>query len=109
MLSLVKKTLGDSIEVEQIIEAEPTHLDPDKLFLESTQEVLQRPPRLVRVSGGSDARFFRQHNIPVMLSRPIVGNLHGRDEWIDIQSMVDYYRICERYVKSSLQQNQSTS
>ena len=102
MLSFVKKALGEAIEVERIIGAEPTHLDPDEVFLESTQEVLQRSPRLVRISGGSDARFFRQHNIPVMLSRPIVGNLHGHDEWIDIQSMVDYYRICERYIKKSL-------
>lgn len=102
MLALVKKSLGETVAAEQIIGAEPTHLAPNQVFLASTQEVLQRPPRLVRVSGGSDARFFRQHGIPVMLSRPIVGDLHGHDEWIDIQSMVDYYRICEKYIRNSL-------
>ncbi len=101
-LQLVKKALGKSIEIELIVEAEPTHLNPDKAFLESTRNVLQREPRLVRVSGGSDGRFFRQHGIPVILSRPVVGNLHGHDEWVDIQSMVDYYRICETYIKKSL-------
>jgi len=102
VLREVTQSLGESVQVEKIIGAEPTHLDPDPVFRNATEEVLQREPRLVRVSGGSDARFFREYRIPVMLSRPIVGNLHGQNEWIDIQSMVDYYRICERYIKDSL-------
>ena len=102
MMKLVRETLGPSVEIELIIGAEPTHLAPDKAFLGATKEIIGTDPHLVCVSGGSDARFFRQHNIPVMLSRPIVGNLHGHDEWIDVRSMIDYYRICERYVKSSL-------
>lgn len=102
VLREVTESLGETVQVEKIIGAEPTHLAPDPVFLEATKKILQREPRLVRVSGGSDARFFREYGIPVMLSRPIVGNLHGHDEWIDIQSMVDYYRICERYIKDSL-------
>lgn len=98
MLGILRESLGKEAEVEAIITAEPTHLEPDPKFLEATEKILGKPPRLARVAGGSDARFFRCHGIPVMLSRPIVGNLHGHDEWIDIQSMVSYYRICEEYV-----------
>jgi len=29
------------------------------------------------------------------MTRPQVGNLHAADEWIDIQSMFEFYRICE--------------
>ena len=98
MRQLLKDALGPDAEVTVIVSAEPTHLEPDPVFLEVTESILGQPARLIRVAGGSDARFFRNYGIPVMLSRPLVGNIHGTDEWIDIQSMLDYYRICEAYV-----------
>lgn len=36
------------------------------------------------------------------MSRPLVGNLHAPDEWIDIDSMVTYYRVCEAYLAERL-------
>jgi succinyl-diaminopimelate desuccinylase len=36
------------------------------------------------------------------MSRPLVGNLHAGDEWIDIASMETLYRIYERYLESKL-------
>lgn len=94
----IAQTLGEGISTEILVAAEPTLLDPDPLFLEKIAEVTGGAPRLVRACGGSDARFFHQRGIPVVLSRPRVGNLHGRDEWIDVESMLDYFEICRLYV-----------
>ncbi len=102
MLDLVTGALGSSLRVEPIIRVEPTFLEPDPLFLDITREVTGQTARLVRASAGSDARFFCAQGIPVILSRPRVGNLHGRDEWIEIASMLDYYEICRRYTLSKL-------
>ena len=63
------------------------------------------PTRLSRESGGSDARFLHPHGIPVLMSRPAVGNLHAPDEWIDIESMVEYYRVCEAYLAQRFEVN----
>ncbi len=98
----VKGVVGDSVELRIIISAEPTHLSPDPLFLSVTEEITGRPAGLVRISGASDGRFLAHHNIPVMMSRPRVGELHSDEEWIDIDSMVTYYRICERYLTLKL-------
>lgn len=89
-------------EVEVIVGAEPTVLNPDELFVKVTEEVTGRVVKRVRASGGSDARFICAHGIPVMLSRPLVGELHAVDEWVDIESMMAYYRICERYIEERL-------
>lgn len=89
---------GKGVEVEVIVAAEPTHLKTDKRFVEICGEVTGKEAKSVLACGGSDGRFFSAENIPVMLSRPYVGNLHGRDEWIDIDSMLDYFEICHRYV-----------
>ncbi|MCG8598512.1 MAG: M20 family metallopeptidase [Verrucomicrobiales bacterium] len=98
ILTEIRARLADGIIAEPIVTAEPTNLAPDQRFLEVTAEVTGNEPRLVHASGGSDGRFFAAEGIPVLLSRPKVGNLHGKDEWIDIESMLDYFEICRRYI-----------
>lgn len=102
MLHLIRTTVGDSIDVQSLIGDEPTHLAPDPVYLECVQEITGKPVRQARESGGSDARFFSRHGIPVIMGRPEVGNLHCEDEWIDIASMIDFYHICERYLTRRL-------
>ncbi len=103
MLNEIRSVLGVECHLELLMTAEPTHLDPDQRFCEITEQITGSPVRHVRASGGSDSRFFRQYDIPVNLSRPLVGNLHAIDEWIDIESMLTYYKICETYIEEKLQ------
>jgi succinyl-diaminopimelate desuccinylase len=102
MLQQLRDLLGPEVDVEPLMTAEPTHLDPDPLFCDITTELSGQACQLVRASGGSDSRFFRQYGIPVNLSRPLVGNLHAIDEWIDMDSMVTYYHICRTYILRKL-------
>ena len=98
VLAEIRSKLSDQLEASPIVEAEPTHLAPDGLFVQITEAVTGKPATLERASGGSDGRFFCARGIPVMLSGPRVGNLHGRDEWVDIDSMVAYFKICQTYI-----------
>jgi succinyl-diaminopimelate desuccinylase len=72
------------------------------LFLAATEEITGKPVKLIREHGGSDARFISPYGIPVVMSRPLVGNLHAEDEWIEIASMESLYRIYRRYLKAKL-------
>lgn len=102
MLDEVSKVLGSDIEVDVIIAAEPTHLKPDPLYQLITKEITGNDVELIKDHGGSDARFISQYGIPVVMSRPLVGNLHAADEWIDIASMVQFYRIYEKFLLQKL-------
>lgn len=102
VLARVGERLGEGLETEVIVSAEATHLSPDPLYREITEEITGEPARHVRESGGSDARFICDCGIPVQMSRPLVGNLHAADEWIDIESMVTFYRIYQTYVQRKL-------
>ncbi len=104
MESLISEILehGNGLEVETVIGAEPTALDPDPAFIAITEKVTGQPATRVKASGGSDARFLCAHGIPVLLSRPLVGNIHADDEWIDIASMATYFTICDRYLQERL-------
>lgn len=98
LIERIENALGDGLRLERIIDALPTHLAPDERFLRLTEEISGSKVRLARASAGSDARFLCIRGMPVILSRPRVGNLHGRDEWIEIDSMLTYFEICRRYV-----------
>ena len=87
-----------ALELETLISAAPTQLDPDPIFFELTEKVTGGPVFTMRAAGGSDARFLSRVGIPVILSRPIVGDLHSDQEWIDIQSMESYFKICDQYI-----------
>ena len=102
MLAEVRRIVGDEVQVEMLVGAESSILSPDPLYLEVTEQLTGSPVRQVRASGGSDARFIAQHGIPVILSRPSVGNLHGTDEWIDIESMGLYFEICRSFMERRL-------
>jgi succinyl-diaminopimelate desuccinylase len=109
MLDIVRQTVGEAVEADVIVGGEPTHLAPDPAYLELVEAMTGEPVRQIRESGGSDARFICRHGIPVLMARPEVGNLHGEDEWIDIASMVTFYRICERYLIKRLTGAASTN
>lgn len=98
----IRGILGKDISLEIIIQADPTILSPDPLYKQMTEEVTTQAVDLVKDDGGSDARFLASKGIPVMMSRPLVGNLHAEDEWIDIPSMVQFYQIYEKFLHSKL-------
>jgi succinyl-diaminopimelate desuccinylase len=99
IMETVRANLGESVEALVLIGDDPTHLAPDPLWLNLVRTMTGRTVRQTRESGGSDARYICRHGIPVLMTRPEVGNLHSEQEWIDIASMVAFYRIAERYLE----------
>jgi succinyl-diaminopimelate desuccinylase len=80
MLDKIKDCLGPEIESEVIVSAEAIYLSPDPIYREVTETITGRKVKLMRDSGGSDARFICHSGISVQMSRPFVGNLHAADE-----------------------------
>jgi len=102
MLAEISARLDENMKMEPLVSAAPTHLAPDPLYLSITEEITGKPVKLIREHGGSDARFIAGYGIPVIMTRPFVGNLHAVDEWIDIASMETLYRIYEEYLRRKL-------
>ena len=48
--------------------------------------------------GASDIRFFSVKNIPAVMFGPIGYNLHGKNEYLDINSAVKAYNILEDFI-----------
>ena len=99
MLREILQCLPDEVTCEPIIKAEPSVLSPDPAFFDACEDILGTRPKERREHGGSDARFIAAQGIPVIMSRPLCGNLHSSQEWIDIDSMVQFYEIYRRYLE----------
>ena len=102
MIEILKDKIGKDMELEVLISAGTSQFSPDPLFISVTEEITGKPVKLCKSHGASDARFVTSLGIPVIISRPIVGNIHSENEWIDIESMSTLYRIYEKYLLRKL-------
>jgi len=108
VLTMIASHVGASVHVEPSIIAEPVDLSPDPLYLQVSEEITGEPVQLIREDGGSDARFLCKHGIAVIMSRPLVGDIHSEREWIDMASMETLYHIYCRYLEMKLVEQAST-
>ena len=102
MLREVQGCLSPNAELSLPNVTECTRMTVDADFRAITEQVLGSPLREMRTPGASDARFFSAQGVPAIISRPVVGNVHRVDEWVDIDSMLQYYRILHTFISRRL-------
>ena len=102
ILHQIQKVLGDRITLSSQLEANPLKLEPDPVFVRAMEAITGEAIQLVKDDGASDSRFLIESGTPTIMSRPTVGGLHREDEWIDVESMVQFHRICDRYIRERL-------
>lgn len=67
-------------------------------FIETAERITGKEIKSTRSTGSSDARYFDAVNIPVILIRPDGGGAHSENEWIDRQSLFQFYDVIKSYV-----------
>ena len=93
----VQAIVGDRGRFEPQVVGDNFYLDMEqwcsRLFQKAAERHLSHPMPLYRSEGASDARFFTQHKIPVIISKPICAGHHSDHEWIDLESISTYTDI----------------
>ncbi len=49
---------------------------------------------------GSDAKYFSEAGLPVVVFGPIGRNYHAKNEWADLKSLESYYSILNQFINS---------
>jgi succinyl-diaminopimelate desuccinylase len=82
--------------------ADPPYLvrdqQPLNLIKHLTAEVTGHTPTATVAHGSSDARFFAAQHIPTITMSPLGSGFHVPEEWVDIDSLGDYYEVTRRFV-----------
>lgn len=67
-------------------------------FVATYKSHVGTPISFIKAHGSSDARYFDDLNIPVIMYRPDGGNAHGDGEWLSYESWQKFHTILEHYV-----------
>lgn len=111
-LSRVQKALAKTLtkydgEIARLVEGADYKLDtshPDvQAFLRLYEKHHDDLILQTRASGSSDARFFAEKNIPVIMLRPEGGGAHGDNEWVSVEEVEKFYQLLKEYVVKLLQ------
>lgn len=106
-LEVIKMTLERlctryNAEISGLLTADYYENDPASPFIRSyiaTAEAMTgRNVRLLSANGSSDARYFSAKGIPVIMSRPTSDGSHSDNEWVDIDSLAEFYAVMKAYV-----------
>lgn len=63
-----------------------------------------KPVEFITSHGSSDARYFDDRHIPVIMFRPDGGNAHGDGEWLSFTSWQKFHQILAEYIHKTARQ-----
>lgn len=97
-------------EIEQLVkgtvtvlsEGPPVQTNPqDKAIRQlkaSAEKVLGRDVLFFGQDGAADTRFYAEHGIPAVEFGPRGANHHGKDEYVEIDSLMEFSAILQHYI-----------
>lgn len=94
---------GVSLDTVRLIKVSRTNVNHPLVlpFIRLAEAERGKPLERVRSLGISDAHFFAEHGIPVILSRPQGGGSHADGEWIDAKDLERFYKVVKAYVQEA--------
>jgi len=99
LANLLKQYDGIIIETHRGDDFQLDMQNPDVLqFIKVYERYVGKPINFTKAHGSSDARFFNEKGMPVIMLRPDGGGAHGDEEWLSIASYDAFYAVLKEYV-----------
>ncbi|KKT30624.1 MAG: hypothetical protein UW41_C0013G0014 [Candidatus Collierbacteria bacterium GW2011_GWC2_44_18] len=96
------KELGLEVEVSKLSTGLPTFTDVNdpevKRYIGVMEEAFGQKIVVKQTYGASDARHFAGLKCPVLMHKPLGGEIHSEDEWIDIDSVMTFCEGLKKYL-----------
>lgn len=96
--------LPEGVTAEVLLDSPAVDTDKNDPYVVQLKEIthaqLNIPAVLSSAHGTSDLRYLSQFNIPGVEFGPVGDSPHSDQEWVDIQSLADYYAILRKFLFS---------
>ena len=80
----------------------PTFTDKNlsvvKKFVSSMSQVYKKKIIVAPTYGASDASHFSPYNIPILMIKPLGGEIHSDNEWVSISSSIRFYEGLKLFI-----------
>jgi succinyl-diaminopimelate desuccinylase len=90
-------------QTEQVRGVNPLYTSPDDPAVQQlariTEQQRGQPTPTYREHFASDARFYSEIGIPAVCFGPVGGGLHSAEEWVEIDGLVEYYKVLRAYIE----------
>ncbi len=100
----IAKKISERVEVAKASTGLPTFTDESdemvRTFLQSMEKVYKKKIVVTHTYGASDARHFAKYNIPVLMMKPMGGEIHSETEWISISSCLKFFEGLKDFVEN---------
>ncbi len=101
ILDLIKSKVKHS-EVEMFIGSERVFIDPKSKYIEQLHEIMSthfvRDISIRTENGSSDARFYANKNIPILILKPVGEDHHGDNEHLDVGALLPLYYTLKDFI-----------
>ncbi len=90
------------VSMEVISYGEPFYTPKDNPYVEKFSEIVKEvtgKAEFGKIYGATDGRFFAEKGIPCIMVYPIGDGIHGKEEWVDIDSIFKLEEIFYRFIK----------
>lgn len=105
ILNLIKKKFKKKIKITELVYGVPHIINKDnkavQIFSKIAWEKFKIKTGFDFSHGSSDARFFVQYKIPVILIRPKGNGQHSEREWIDKEDLEKFYVVLKEFIQQT--------
>jgi glutamate carboxypeptidase len=101
-INKITKNIDGEFEISILATGLPTYTDINdprvKKYLKVMKETFGKEIEVKPTFGASDARHFAALNIPVLMHKPLGGEIHSDNEWISLSSTMKFYEGLRNYL-----------
>ena len=69
-------------------------------LIKITKDICGKRIKIKKTSTNSDAKYFFERKLPVIMFGPEGKNYHAKDEYVEIDSLINYYKILYQFIKN---------
>lgn len=99
----IQEKAGPDVEVINRISGEPIVTSKDhqyvQLYSKALKKTLGLDPRFNKHCGSNDGRFLSELGIPIITSRPVSGDQHSPNEWLETESLADFEKVYWEFIQ----------
>lgn len=94
--------IDPSLQIKKLSTGLPTFTDVRlpvvKRFLATLENEFQQSIKIAPNFGASDARHFAAFAIPILMIKPVGGDIHMESEFLDVSSALTFYEALRKFV-----------
>ncbi len=76
----------------------PEESDFVQAYIWAYESVMWVKPKVMKEHWASDGRFFSAKWMPLLLHRPTCENIHSKNEWVEIDSIMKIYTVYKQFI-----------